>query len=148
MPTTLQHPSLQRMAEALRETESDMRELNRELGLHSTKSESWHREQEEYYRDALSGRNDDFATHDSDATAQAVINIRDLMRERTQGRLNALSFASRVEQIITGLAHHRSVEFANGLEASGRLDEIDAELAARSDVRHGRRVDDQLTGSV
>lgn len=123
---------------ALRETEADARKMTADI---SVKSEAWEAERDDYRKLALSGREDDFASFDDEATTQAMVRIRDLMCQR----LNPILFASRVQEIVIGLIEHSATGHANVCERNGRLE--DSEAAARSDVAYDRRVDDVLTGA-
>ena len=105
---------LARLERMLQETEADMQQLT--AGI-TVQSRAWQNAHDDYYHDARTGREDDFATFDDEASAQALLRIRDLMLEK----LNPIAFAARVQDVMTGLMNHCAVGHANTCEKQGRL---------------------------
>lgn len=138
----LADPGLMRIAKTLKQVEAELAKVNGERGIGAGKSAAWHRAQADYYHDAISGRCSDFAAFGDETSFQALLNLRDLIRDEH----NPIALAAKTAQIMTGLIYHCSVAHANAMERNGTLDDADAELAARSDVAHDRRVDVRLMG--
>ena len=106
------------IAEILHETEADMQQLTASITVRST---AWQNARDDYYRDAVTGREDDFATFDDEASARALLRIRDIMLKR----MNPIAFAARVQDVMAGLMDHCAVGHASACAANGRLYEVE-----------------------
>lgn len=118
--TPFSDAGLSRIEKMLAETEAsgEFGRLHESITVRTT---AWQNAHDDYYHDARTGREDDFATFDDEASAQALLRIRDLMLKR----LNPIAFAARVQDVMTGLMNHCAVGHANTCAAQGRLFDIE-----------------------
>ena len=101
---------LARAARAIQRAEDDIRAATAAITVPHT--DSWERDRADYYHDAITGRDDDFAGWDDEANTQAILQIREAMIER----MNPIAFAARVQNIVMGLMDHAATGHANACQ--------------------------------